>query len=86
MKKAYVIKRDGTKEDFQQEKIARVVKATGLSEDEANLLAQNVTVWITNQQETITTLQIRDKVIAELQNGHIYAAGLYEWYEKTKNK
>lgn len=86
MKKVIVIKRDGTKEDFQPEKIARVAKATGLSEEEANALAQNVTTWVASQQASITTLQIRDKVLEELQNGHSYAAGLFEWYEKTKNK
>jgi transcriptional regulator NrdR family protein len=86
MKKYIVIKRDGTKEDFQPEKIARVAKATGLSEEEANVLAQNVANWIPTQQVPITTLQIRDKVLEELKGGHSYAAGLYEWYEKTKNK
>jgi len=80
-----VLKRDGSIEEFQPEKIARVVKAAGLSEEQAKTLAQNVTDWANSQeQEKITILQIRDRVLEELKKVNAYAAGLFKWYEKTK--
>ena len=80
-----ITKRDGSTEEFQSEKITRVVMAAGLSEEQARILTHNVTDWTNNhEQEKITTLQIRDRVLEELRKINSYAAGLFEWYEKTK--
>lgn len=85
MKKIMIIKSDGSTEEFQPAKITRVVMSAGLSEEQAKTLAQNVTDWVNSrEQEKITTLQIRDKVLEELRKINSYAAGLFEWYEKTK--
>lgn len=87
-KKYRVIKRDGKIEDFDQGKIERVAKAAGLKPDDAKRVAQNVAQWVTNNtfDHTISSLKIRDKVVEELQRVNSYAAGLYTWYEKTKEK
>ena len=81
-----VVKRDRTLEDFDKKKIARVVAAAGLEIEKANDLADRVDLWVTqNSQEAVTSLQIRDKVLEELKKVSSYAAGLFEWYEKTKD-
>ncbi len=87
-KKVRVVKRDGKLEDFDQGKIERVAKAAGLKPDDAKIVAQNVTQWVTNNifDHAISSLKIRDKVVEELQRVNTYAAGLYIWYEKIKDK
>lgn len=86
-KKITVLKLDGSHEEFQPEKIARVVKAAGLSDEQAKQLSLDVTNWVNTQANgEITTLQIRDKVLEELRKVNSYAANLYEWYEKTKKE
>lgn len=87
MKKVTVLKRDGSIEEFQPTKIARVVKAAGLTEERGDALAKNVAEWAQNQeQDQISTLQIRNKVLEELEKVNAYAAGLFKWYEKTKTQ
>ena len=82
-----VLKRDKTLEEFNPKKIARVVHAAGLTEQQATKLAQTVANWVSNLgDEQISTLQIRDKVVRELKNVNKYAANLFEWYEKTKER
>lgn len=82
-----VIKRNGSLEDFDQGKIARVVTAAGLTPNQAETLAANITEWVkATQQNQVTTLQIRDQVVYELQKLNKYAADLFVWYEKTKEK
>jgi transcriptional regulator NrdR family protein len=85
--KIQVIKRDGLKEDYSQEKIARVVAAAGLSPEQAQELSAKVTDWIFNSHlSEITSLQIRDRVIKELRKINPNIAHLFIWYEKTKDK
>jgi len=80
-----VIKRDGSIEDFNQNKIARVVKAAGLNDNRAQKLAKKVAEWLeAKKQAQVTSLQIRDKVIEELQKVDKYAANLFVSYQKTK--
>lgn len=87
-RKVRVIKRDGKIEDFDPGKIERVAKAAGLKPEDAKKVAQNVNQWVTNNifDHTISSLKIRDKVVEELKQVSSYAAGLYTWYEKTKEK
>jgi transcriptional regulator NrdR family protein len=81
-----VLKRDGSVENFEPEKIARVVEAAGLEEDEAEDLAARVEKWvIESKKEEISSQEIRDKVIEELQDVDEYAANMYTWYQKTKD-
>lgn len=85
-KKIEVIKRDGTLEDFDANKVAKVVHAAGLNKDEARLLSEKVNLWIRGlNQNKISSLQIRDKVLEELKLVNKYAADLFQWYEKTKS-
>lgn len=82
-----VKKRDGSMEEFQREKIERVVVAAGLSEEQAKALSQNVVGWVDGQKDReITTLNIRDRVLEELKRVNKSAADVFEWYEKTKEK
>lgn len=82
-----VVKRDGSLEDFDQNKIARVVTAAGLDPEAAYKLAEAVAVWAKSLgQNQITTATLRDKVVEELQKVNKYAANLFVWYEKTKDK
>ncbi|MCL4354193.1 ATP cone domain-containing protein [Patescibacteria group bacterium] len=85
--KIKVKKRDGSLEDFNQMKIAIVVTAAGLTHEEGQQLAVKITDWARiYSNPAITSLQIRDKVIEELQKLNPNAADLYTWYEKTKDE
>jgi len=80
-----VLKRDGSFEEFQPAKIARVVKAAGLTDEQADLLAKQVAEWVDNSgQNPISTLQIRNEVVEKLRKVNTYVAGLFEWYEENK--
>ncbi|MBI4129970.1 hypothetical protein HY468_01495 [Candidatus Roizmanbacteria bacterium] len=80
-----VVKRDRSKESFNREKIIRVVRAAGVAKDQAEQLAVRIADWLTKHHtKEITSLVIRDKVLEELRKINSAAAGLFEWYEKTK--
>lgn len=83
-----VLKRDGSYEDYEEAKIVRVVIAAGLQPDEAQTLATTVTQWVNGlpKEPIISTHQIRDKVVEKLKYVNEYAAGLFVWYEQTKDK
>jgi len=81
-----VIKRDGSIQDYDKIKIERVVKAAGLNDEQATDLASKVSDWVKTQDNEITSLQIRDRVIVEIQKVDRTAANLFIWYEKTKDK
>ena len=80
-----VIKRDKSEEPFDQEKIIRVVKAAGLTNTQAKELADYVSNWARGKDK-ITSLEIRDKVLHKLKELNKYAADMFEWYQKTKDK
>jgi len=85
--KIKVKKRDGLLEYFDQTKIARVVTAAGLTQEQGRQLAAEITNWTqAHPTSPITSLQIRDKVIEELQKLNPNATSLYTWYEKTKEE
>lgn len=82
-----VIKRDGQIEEFQKEKIKKVVQAAGLNEKEAKKLAEKISTWIEkHEKDSLSSLEIRDKVLEDLRKRDKYAAGLFEWYQKVKTK
>lgn len=81
-----VIKRDGSKEPFDPEKISQVVRAAGLEEDLAQKLTRDISIWIKALgQSEVSSLKIRDEVITELESLDEYVAGLFRWYQKTKD-
>lgn len=82
----HIIKRDGTLEDFDANKISRVVQAAGLDAVQADRLAQEISGQLTNSgDQTISSLTIRDLVIKKLHHLNENAANLFTWYEKTKD-
>lgn len=82
-----VIKRDGSEQAFEKDKIARVVQAAGLRADQAKDLAEKVDDWMQKQsEEKINSIQIRDEVLNQLRQMDEYAANMFEWYQKTKEK
>lgn len=81
-----VVKRDGSEETFQPQKIEKVVKAAGLIEEEAKALAAKITSWVKNLgKPKVTSLEIRDQVISELKVANEYAFNMFTWYQKTKD-
>jgi transcriptional regulator NrdR family protein len=88
--KIEVIKKDGSVQPFDQVKIAKVVEAAGLTPRQAETVAARVAQWANDWikikgQPQITTLEIRWKVIDELQDLNKRAADLYIWYKKTQD-
>lgn len=82
-----VTKRDNSTSDYVPEKITRVVKEAGLSQKEAAKLTSSITKWLKElNRPKITSLQIRDKVIIEIQKTNEVAAKKFIWFEKYKDK
>ena len=82
-----VIKRDGSKEPYQEEKLKKVVKTAGCVDGECNIVANKVTGWLEDsEKKEITSLEIRDAVIEEMKKTNENAANMFEWYQKTKDK
>jgi transcriptional regulator NrdR family protein len=81
-----VTKRDGSTEKFEEEKIARVVAAAGLEPGKAHEFAEKIAKWVKHRNKrTVSSLEIRDRVIKELKKTDDYAANLFVWYQKTKD-
>lgn len=82
-----VIKRDKSQEEFDPEKIVRVVKVCGLDQAGAEKLVKSVGDWLkTSNISEITSLQLRDRVLVEIQKADAAAAKKFIWYEKYKDK
>ncbi len=81
----HISKRDGSIEPFEPEKIKRVVIAAGLDEERANQVVANIVSWAqAHDNQTVTSLLIRDRVLHELKATDEYAANMFAWYQKTK--
>jgi hypothetical protein len=82
-----VKKRDGKIEDYEDRKIGRVVIACGLDATEAEKLVAELNDWVKQfDGQTITSTQIRDKIIEILPKFSEYSAKQYTWWEKYKDK
>jgi transcriptional regulator NrdR family protein len=82
-----VIKRDGLEENFDKNKIAKVLIAAGLNSQEALNIAQTVSDWVNSLGKlTIKSSDIANEVIEKLKKTNPYIADLFAWYEKTKTK
>ena len=82
-----ITKRNNKVADYNPEKIIRVVKEAGLTKKEATKLATSITKWLKEgTQKKVTSLQIRDRVIVEIQKRNKAAAKKFIWYEKYKDK
>jgi transcriptional regulator NrdR family protein len=80
-----VVKRNGSIEDFDPAKIERVVIAAGLSPEKALELSQKVSDSFSGQNE-VSSIEIRDEVLFALKEMDQYAANMFDWYQKTKEK
>ena len=82
-----VVKRNGKIETFDPEKIIRVLKAAGLDQVEAEKLTAKIINWLNERAKSqVTSLQIRDRVIIEIQKVDRAAAERFISYEKYKDK
>lgn len=82
-----VIKRDGTKQFYEPDKIARVAQASGLSPIDAEELTEAINLWIESRgSNTVKSLEIRDRVFSELERRDKAASGLFAWYQSLKSK
>lgn len=86
MDEIQVIKRDGSVEDFEIDKIIRVIKAAGLTDHDAEELGAHIEKWTKEQKkEELTSLEIRDKVVELMHDYDDMAADMFVWYQKTKD-
>jgi transcriptional regulator NrdR family protein len=86
MENIKVIKRDGTSEPFNTDKIIRVLNSAGLPESQSEQVVQKITSWInSNHLEIFKSLELKDKILEELEKLNPQIANLYKWYESTKD-
>lgn len=82
-----VIKRNGQLEDYEPAKIKRVVEAAGIKSSDSEKLVDTVTKRLEAlSAEQISTIQIRDIVIEEMQKIDEYAANMFTWYQRGKDE
>lgn len=81
-KMVQVKKRDGSLEDFNRQKVYQSVVAAGLSETEANNIADQVETWVMEKEEVVSTGEVRNKVIGFLEAKNPEAAESYRSYKK----
>jgi len=82
-----VQKRDGEIETYESEKIGRVVIACGLEAKEAQKLVEEIDGWVKQfEGGTITSRQIRDRILLVLPKYNEYSARQFAWWEKYKDK
>ncbi|OGM11031.1 hypothetical protein A2Z22_04170 [Candidatus Woesebacteria bacterium RBG_16_34_12] len=82
-----VVKRNGGIEDYDPEKIIRVVKAAGLNDEESQKLVSAVNTALEEKNRSqITSVQIRDIIIVEIQKINKEIADKFIWYEKIRDK
>lgn len=85
--KIKVVKRDKVVEGYDPEKIKKIVIASGLSTDQAKKLVSVVNKWLKKSEKAqVTSLQIRDRVLIEIQKINEDAARKFIWFEKYKDK
>ncbi|MFA7295299.1 MAG: ATP cone domain-containing protein [Candidatus Paceibacterota bacterium] len=88
-----VIKKDGKEEPFNEEKIRNAIKAAcldaGLDENKQNELSEIITQKILGtlaDKETIRAIELRDKILGELDIMSPEAAQAWRNYEDSKSK
>jgi len=88
-----VIKKDGSKEPFDVEKIKRVIRLSGqeagLDEVKQNEVAEKIVakiVEVFKDKEEIAATEIRDKILGELDVYAPSVSAAWRNYELNKNK
>lgn len=81
-----VVKRNGAIEDFKHTNIAKVVNAAGLDTVQAEGLAERVEKRLIEKgNPKVSTQDVQTLVLDELTKINPNVAGLYEWYESSKD-
>lgn len=80
-----VIKKDGSREAFDIEKIRKVTVTAGLDDAKVNDLCARITKWV-DEKGSVTTPEIREQVLNYLQENDPSVYGLFKWYEDGKDK
>jgi hypothetical protein len=79
-----VLKKGGSIEEFDSQKIVSVLIAAGLDKDKAASISREISDWAQTQESPISHCLIRDQVTAILQKTDPYVAGLFNWYQQSK--
>lgn len=89
----FVIKKDGVKELFDAKKLRQAiintaggVKLTKKRKDEITEKVFSAVMQVANSKEEITTSELRDKIISELEIFEPTAAKNWKEYEQKKSK
>lgn len=87
-----VIKKDGSKQPFDSEKIQRAIEGAareaGLSEDRVSQVATQVSSVVAEQtgaQEEIATSEIQSMILAELDKVEPTVSAAWRTYESSKS-
>ena len=76
-------KREGDLQDFDRTKVYRSVLAAGASQEETNVITDQVQNWIESlNEEVISTETIKNKVIVLLEAQNPVVAQTYQNYKK----
>ncbi len=88
-----VIKKDGTKEPFDAEKIKKSIAAAaeqaGLSEERKNEIVGQVApvvIQMTEEKEEIATSEIREKALSELDRVEPSVSAAWRKYDQEQKK
>ncbi len=89
----FVIKKDGKKVPFDSEKLKASIMAAcsdaGLSDEEKNSVAMQVSSSVImdfNTKEEVSTTEIKDKVLSELDTSYSIVAKAWRKYEEGKSE
>ena len=89
----FVIKRDGTKEPFDAEKIRKSIAAailrTNLSEERRNEVVEqvsNAVIRLAEEKEEIATAELRGKILSELDTLEPSVSEAWRNYEQEKGR
>jgi len=89
----FVIKKDGSKEPFDAEKIRKSITVAaskaGLSEEQINKVAEHVSgvaTDLTDEKEEITTAEIKEKILSELDALEPSVSEVWRKYDQEKGK
>ena len=89
----FVIKKDGSKEPFDIEKIKKAIelaaKQTDLPEDRVNELVEEVSkaaLQVAEGKEEIATAELREKILSELDNLEPSVSEGWRKYDQEKGK
>jgi len=79
-----VEKRDGSKQPFSRDKITKGLIFSGLEEDQANQLTNQIEQWVQEELDNglIRSTTIREKVLEALRQQHPEAAEAFANYQK----